>query len=307
MRKDKEVIRMNLKWLELFCYIIEEGSISAAARKAFISQPSVTKYIHELEEYYGSILFIRGNGSVIPTESGESLYLHAKPIIHQIENSLEAIQYIESKVQKQLNIGASYTLGEYIIPSVVALFKEKQPNLELQVTINNTRSILGMVENQEVDVAFVEGNVVDNNLTKHVVIEDEVVLIVSPTHPLAGSSGVRISELQQHAYIAREKQSSTRTIVEKQLKEKVPSLVLVPHMELNTTQAIKSAVQNELGYGFASSYSVKNEIANGSLHQVPVLGCNILRPFWTVQKPLRFKKPSIHEFQKTTENFLKWK
>ncbi|MEN0642374.1 LysR family transcriptional regulator [Alkalicoccobacillus gibsonii] len=288
---------MNLKWLELFCYIVEEGSLSAAGRRAYITQPSVTKYMNSLEDHYGSLLLHRTNGSVSPTSTGYELYEHAKTILSEYYNSLEAIEHLETGIQKQIIVGASYTIGEYIMPSVLARYQQLYPDSAIHLEINNTRTILRQLDNQQVDVAFIEGELTDQRLKKQVISYDHVQLVVGPTHPWAKRSSIYIKELMNEPYIARESKSSTRRIVERKLKERLNEYEVTPHLELNTNQAVKNAIQTGLGYGFASYYAVRHEIHHGLLVSIPLVNCKIERPFWRVKKPLRFEKPALETFE----------
>ncbi|MCM2675823.1 LysR family transcriptional regulator [Alkalicoccobacillus plakortidis] len=296
---------MNLRWLELFCLIVEEGSISAAGRSAYISQPSVTKYMHYLEEHYGAMLLHRGSGKVTPTEAGRVLYPHAKAIIQDYQNSLESVAFTDHKTKRDLKVGASFTLGEYMMPTVVAAFNQIHDDSDVQVTIQNTRTILKMLEDQQIDLAFVEGEIHTDSLRKQAMIEDKVILVVNPTHPWSKRTHILPQELREERYIAREPKSSTRIIVEKHLMVKQAGLKLEPHLQLNTTQAVKSAVQSGLGYGFLSHYAVQQEIQNGLLVHVPFANLSITRPFWSVVKPLRFEKPIVETFQQLTQQLLK--
>ncbi|MEK4563812.1 LysR family transcriptional regulator [Alkalihalobacillus sp. FSL R5-0424] len=288
---------MNLKWLELFCYIVEEGSLSAAGRRAYITQPSVTKYMNALEDHYGSLLLHRTNGSVSPTSTGHELYAHAKRILGEYYNSLEAVDYLETGIQKQLIVGASYTIGEYIMPSVLVRYQQAYPDSVIHLEINNTRTILRQLDNQQLDVAFIEGELTDQRLMKQVISYDDVQLVVGPAHPWAERSSVCIKELMNEKYIARESKSSTRRIVERKLKERYNEYDVTPHLELNTNQAVKNAIQSGLGYGFVSYYAVRHEIDHGLLMNVPLANCKIERPFWRVKKPLRFEKPALETFE----------
>ncbi|QQK76584.1 LysR family transcriptional regulator [Salicibibacter cibarius] len=296
---------MNLKLLELFCCIVEEGSISGAARRNYLSQPSATKSIRYLEEEYGALLFNREKGSISLTEVGKTLYPHAKAIIHEYHNSREAVRYKNEKVQSQLKVGASFTLGEYFLPSVISDYignTQLEDAGTVQLFIENTPNILEKLDDKEIDVAFVEGEVVNNNLIKEAIAYDEVILIVGSTHPWSTVPHVLTNELKNEKLIAREKNSGTRKIIAEHLEKKGVLKDIFSYMELNTTQAIKSAVRSGLGYGFASYYSVKQEIDNGLLIKVPIADLTISRPLWCVKKPLNFEKPAIKIFSRMVKD-----
>ncbi|QQK80512.1 LysR family transcriptional regulator [Salicibibacter cibi] len=290
---------MNIKLLELFCCIVEEGSISGAARRSYLSQPSATKSIRYLEEEYGALLFNRDKGSVSLTEVGETLYPHAKAIIHEYYNSREAVRYANERTQSQLKVGASFTLGEYFLPSVISKYignARNDDNGNMELFIENTPNILEKLENKEIDVAFVEGKVANDELVKEAIAYDELVLIVGTAHPWSNVPHILTNELKNERLIAREKNSGSREIITEHLEKKGTLQNIASYMELNTTQAIKSAVMSGLGYGFASYYSVEQEIENGLLVRVPIADLTISRPLWCVKKPLNFEKPAVKVF-----------
>ncbi|MBB6449975.1 DNA-binding transcriptional LysR family regulator [Geomicrobium halophilum] len=293
---------MNIKLLELFCLIVEEGSISGAARRAYQSQPSVTKSIRYLEDEYGALLFHREKGQISLTEVGHTLYPHAKAILSEYKNSVEAVRYQNEKIQSQLKIGASFTIGEYLLPSVISKYK-KQKDDQLQLFINNTPRILEMLEENVIDLAFVEGEVTGEAFNQRAIANDEIVLFVSPSDPWADRTHILTSDLKNHKLISREKDSGTRKIIQEHLANHRISPIS-PYLELSTTQAVKSAVQSGLGYGFASRFAVEQEIKNHLLVHVPVADLKISRPLWSVTKPLRFEKPAIETFLRMTKDML---
>lgn len=288
---------MNIYMFELFCCIAEEQSISGAARRAYISQPAVTKNLQHLEEEYGALLVHRQGGSIHLTKVGEALIPHAKAILQEYKNSMEAVQYSQRKYNNLLNVGASYTLGEYVMPSAIHAYSQSYENTSVRLTIQNTPNILDLLEDQEIDIAFVEGEIDNDRLNKEIVAKDEIVLVTAPSHPWAHRMHIVVNELYDDHMVAREASSATRKIIENRLAMKGIYPFITPYMELNTTQAMKRAIQYGIGYGFVSYYSVKQEIESGLLTRIPIIGVKVERPFWCVTKNLRFEKPAIAEFK----------
>ena len=128
---------MDIESYQLFCYAVEEKSISQAAKKAFISQPAATKKIQQLEEHYSTLLFERERGTLILTEAGQRLYEHAKLIIREYLDSIETIDMLHNRKRRTLRIGSSFTLGEYILPEIISAYSN--PDIDIKLSISNTR------------------------------------------------------------------------------------------------------------------------------------------------------------------------
>ncbi|SFE82660.1 LysR family transcriptional regulator [Alteribacillus iranensis] len=295
---------MNIQTFQLFCYAVEEKSISGAAKRAFLSQPAATKKIRQLEEHYSTSLFERDYTPLLLTAAGKRLYHYAKAMIENYHDSVEAISNIRNEGTHSLNIGSSYTLGEYVLPEIISAFQQKQPSTHLQLSISNTPTILSDLENRKIEIAFVEGGITNQELNKRVIAYDDIILIVAPGHPWAGKQIVP-NNLTQDRLIRRESNSATRQIIEDHLAKRLNTGRIKQTLELGTTQAIKSAVQSGLGYGFVSRLAVRQELRVGLLSEVQVSSIQIQRPLWTASRIQRFPKDSIGQFTAFVEYFLK--
>ncbi|SDI44398.1 transcriptional regulator, LysR family [Alteribacillus persepolensis] len=295
---------MNIQTFQLFCYVKEEGSISAAAKKAYLSQPAVTKKIRQLEEHYSTLLFDREHSSIVLTPAGERLYYHAKNIVKEYEQSVENIEELRGIHTQTLKIGSSYTLGEYILPEIISAFQQDYPALQIQLSISNTPAVLADLEEENIDLAFVEGNVQNPQLNKKVIASDHIVLIVSPKHPWAKKKHIVPRDLLSERMVKRERTSASRQIVEDHLSEKIDLSQIESTLELSTTQAIKSAVQSGLGYGYVSRLAVRQELQAGLLCEVDVSGVHIQRPLWVTSRVQRFAKESIAQFSDYVQHYL---
>ena len=153
VRKVREVVFLNIESLKMFCLVVDEGSISQAARLSFVSQPAVTRQINQLENFYGTLLFDRTEGKLKVTETGEILYPYAKSIVNDFYRSKEAIQLEMRKYNTNLQVGASCTIGEYLLPSLLGKFKKQKPDIKVTLTIKNTPGILRDLTNDVIDLA----------------------------------------------------------------------------------------------------------------------------------------------------------
>jgi LysR family transcriptional regulator, transcriptional activator of the cysJI operon len=287
---------MNIENLELFCLVVEEGSMSKAARLNFVSQPAITRQIQQLEDYYETLLFNRKDGKLEITEAGRVLYPLAKGITADFKGSKEVIQQVLGTENIRLQIGASLTIGEYLLPKLLGDFKEEEPEVQITLQIGNTPSILDLLRNNTIDLALVEGIVNDPQLVVKKFAEDELFLICSANHPWAGKTEVGIEELSLERMIWREKISGTRTIVENILENYGVLPQMENYMELGSTQSIKGAVVANLGISILSKMSISQELDNGTLHKLRIKGLPLKRNLWIVQRSKRYYRKGTDKF-----------
>ncbi|WP_077329019.1 LysR family transcriptional regulator [Virgibacillus siamensis] len=287
---------MNIDYLEMFCQVIEEGSISQAARIGYISQPAVTSKIRQLEKHYGTELFDRTGGKLQLTESGSALYPYAKEVIDLFNQSEEAVKVITNREVSTLNIGASLTIGEYLLPGILGEFQKKNRNLKLNLAIGNTPSIVAQLENREIDIALVEGIVTHDDFHIEKFTEDELIMVVPSNHRWNDRSEISIEELPQEKMIWREKNAGIREIVDNVLRENNVLEKVKSYMELGSTQSIKSAVEAGMGISILPKLSVKRELALGVIKHVTISDVRITRDLSVVKIASRFPKKSMNSF-----------
>lgn len=287
---------MNIESLKMFCLVVDEGSISKAARLSFVSQPAVTKQIKQLEELYNASLFERINGRLALSEEGKTLYPYAKEIVEYSKRSYEAIQELTSKQKTILNIGASLTIGEYLLPDLLGTFNKNNPDLKFSLSIGNTPNILSKLENNDIDIAFVESAVENEDFIRQKFADDELILVTSATHHWKGKVQISIHELLEEKMIWREADSGTREIVEDALKAHGILDQIKSTMELGSYQSIKSAVEADLGISILPKLTVARELRYGTICEIKVSDFHIPRDLWMVQKTHRFIKTGLKDF-----------
>ncbi|WP_373895245.1 LysR family transcriptional regulator [Virgibacillus natechei] len=287
---------MNIDYLKMFCQVIEEGSISQAARIGYISQPAVTSKIRQLEKHYDTELFDRTGGKLHLTESGSVLYPYAKEIIDFFNQSEEAVNGITNLEASTLNIGASLTIGEYLLPGILGEFQKKNRNLKLNLAIGNTPSIVAQLENRDIDIALVEGIVTHDDFYIEKFAEDELIMVIPSNHRWNDRSEISIEELPEEKMIWREKNAGIREIVENVLQENNVLEKVKSYMELGSTQSIKSAVEAGMGIGILPKLSVKRELELGVLKHVTISDIRITRDLSVVKIASRFPKKSMNSF-----------
>ncbi|MCU6599108.1 LysR family transcriptional regulator [Peribacillus frigoritolerans] len=287
---------MKLENLKMFCLVVDEGSISQAARLSFLSQPAVTRQIHQLENYYNTLLFDREEGRLRVTEAGKLLYPFAKAIVNDFNHSKEVIQQSTGKYNANLIVGASLTIGEYLLPSLLGRFKKQQPEIKVTLTIKNTPRVLEDLSNDVIDLALVEGLVENTDFIVDKFAEDELILVCPSDHPWKERKEIQLEELGNERMIWRESISGTRLIVENMLREHGVLEKIESYMEIGSTQAIKSAVEAGLGISILPRLTVARELEQGFLREVDISRIDMARNLWLVRKNKRFNKIGVSKF-----------
>jgi DNA-binding transcriptional LysR family regulator len=292
---------INLNQLRVFKAVFEEKSLTAAARRLRISQPAVSKQLAELEQTVGVVLVDRLPRGVQLTAAGEALERHARRIF-VAELAAEAeLAELMGLSRGRLAIGASTTIGSYLLPRVLGLFHVAHPRIELEVEIGNTAAIQQAVLDGRVDVGLTEGLVASESLEVDVFTRDEMVVIVPVRHPWAGRTHVEAGALKEVPVIARERGSGSRAIVEAALAERGVEIEFA--LSLGSTEAVKNAVAEGLGIGLVSRLSVALEVEVGRIAALPLHPRPILRDLHRIRLRGRNPSPATAQFQRELERF----
>lgn len=286
---------MHLQLL-VFTTVVEKKNFSRAAETLNLTQPAVSQQIHSLEDYYQVKLFERNNKRVELTQAGELLYPYAMQILRLHQEAYQSISDLLELVTGKLTIGASLTIGEYILPRLLAHFTKQYPDVEIAVTIGNTESIADSALTNRIDIGLVEGPVNPANLISTPFLEDELILIVPSNHRFASQSEVEVADLENEIFIVREAGSGTRFA----LTEILHSLHIRPRREIQfgSTQAIKEAVEFGLGVSIISKWSIQKELKLKTLSALRIRNHPLTREFSILWKKDRFQSRAMLEFSK---------
>jgi DNA-binding transcriptional LysR family regulator len=255
---------MNLNQLKVFCEVVERKGFTRAAEALYLTQPAVSRQVQELERYYGVELFEQIGKRIHPTEAGETLYRYAKDIFHTLDDLEVEVNQLKGLKAGHLRIAASATAGTYLLPPLLGKFKRKYPGVEVTLEIHNSQQVeQRLLEYQQLDLGVVERPVTEDALYWEAFEQDELVVIVSPDHRLAGQESVSAVELQKERLIVREQGSGTRTILDEEFARL--GLRMRPIMELGGTAAVKQAVAAGLGVSVVARRAISLELDAGLL------------------------------------------
>ena len=286
--------------LYIFKTVVDRKSFSLAAQDLYMTQSAVSQYIGGLEAYYGLRLFDRMHRRISLTEAGERLYRYAVEIEKICQEADKEMRSLAGSVSGRLHIGASLTIGEYLLPKLLAGFNQLYPSVDIAMDIFNTDQITHMVLEGQVDAGFIEGMMdLPAALDSHECGRDELI-IIAPGTGTQSDEIASIEMLMDKRWIVRESTSGTRTIFETFLRKHAydPSALNVG-MELGSTQAIKEAVKAGLGIAPISSLAVADEVSRGEFIILPLMEGPIKRSFSLITNRDKFKTY-------TTEKFLEF-
>ncbi|MCS7459442.1 selenium metabolism-associated LysR family transcriptional regulator [Paenibacillus doosanensis] len=274
---------LNFHQLHIFYTVAEKGSFSHAAQALHMTQPAVTMQVQSLEEYFGTKLFNRSTKKIELSEAGRTLLPYAKRSIDLMKETDIGMSKFTHMLEDRLYLGASMTVGEYILPRLLGPFGKEYPNISVSMKVINTRQILEEVLNHQLNFGLVEAEVQHPDVHVEAVMNDELVLILPKEHPLSACPSVQLEDVLQYSFVLREQGSGTRRVMEEELaKAGIDPGEMKIVMELGSTGAVKSAVEAGLGISILSQSSVKHEAALGVLQVKDIEGIRFSRSFYAI-------------------------
>jgi DNA-binding transcriptional LysR family regulator len=261
---------MNLHHLAVFHAVAETGSVAAAAESLHISQPAVSRQVRELEQAVASELFDRLPRGMRATRAGERLADYARRIFVLERQAETALQELRDLHAGELAVGASTTIGNYLMPAVLARDARPQPGGRGSREVGNTPEIQPRVLDGHLDVGLTEGLADADGLAARVFMSDQLVVVAAPDFVPAQDRRHRLEELAGLPWVTREPGSGTRAVLEQALA--AHDLQPRAAMSLASTEAIKRAVAAGAGIAVVSALTVESELARGDLVQLPVDG-----------------------------------
>lgn len=274
---------MNFHQLHIFYTVAEKGSFSAAAQALHMTQPAVTMQIQSLEDYFGTNLLHRSTKKIELSEAGRTLLPHAKRSVELVRQTDEAMSAFTQMLQGRLQLGASLTIGEYVLPRMLGPFARQYPDISIVMKVMNTTQIMDDILKHQLNFGLIEAPVHHPDMIVEPVMQDELKLVVPAGHALADRGEVELEDVLSYAFVLREKGSGTRQVMEDQLqKRNIDPQDMNVVMELGSTGAVKSAVEAGVGITMLSPSSVQHELALGLVHIVDIRGLEFKRQFYAI-------------------------
>ena len=288
--------------LRVFCAVAETKSFSKASELIHLTQPAVSLQIQAMEELYETRLFDRSGNAINLTPAGEVLYRRAKEILGLYAEAQRSISEITGAIKGSLSIGASSTIGNYLLPTIISSFKKKVPQVNISLVVNNTKTITERLNAGQTDIALVEGDESKQRFTVETLIDDEMVVIMSPAHPWAERRNVPAIELTKEPIILREEGSGTRQVILKYLDDHgIKQDQLKIALVMGSTEAIKGAVEEGIGVSIVSAWAARKALKHGLLKATTFKDLKFHRNFSIISPKRNYSTHTAKEFL----NFLR--
>jgi DNA-binding transcriptional LysR family regulator len=290
-------MRLSLRQLQIFRAIALSGSTTAAALSVPLSQSAASAALKELERALGARLFDRVGKRLLLNENGRALLPMALAVLDGAHSLETAFLPNAQGMPVELHIFASTTIGNYILPALLARFKKRVPAARLELQIGNTLDVATAVRDFETDIGFIEGPCHAKDIIVVPWLQDELVIVASPAHPLARVAGrrrLKVKELAGALWLLREEGSGTRETVEQAL---LPHLVNIPvSMTLGSSEAIKNAVAEGMGISCLSRSVVRNLLAAKRLSVLATVLPRLTRSFLMIRHERKVLSEPLRQF-----------
>jgi LysR family transcriptional regulator, low CO2-responsive transcriptional regulator len=284
---------VTLNQLASFLAVAREGSVSAAAEKLYVTQPSISAAVSALSKEVGVDLTERVGRGIGLTAAGEAFRPYAADVLGLIQQGRRAAQEAADSETKSLSIVAVATAAEYVVPLLLRAFSRLHPEIKLALEVENRAALFDRVLEHEVDVAIAGRPPDDQRIEGRAFLPNEIVLIAAPGDPLAGKKPVPPEQLADRVWLQREQGSGTRELLTDFLAEHD----LRPQtLTLGSNGAIKEAVRLGLGVSLQSKMAVEHDLADGTLVAIPVRGGLPRRQWYTLRSATVPPRPAVELF-----------
>lgn len=260
---------MDIKQLSYFLSTVKHGSLKAAAREHFVTQPAVTMQLKKLEEELGEKLYVRRGRRIVATQVGTYVVPYAEEVLQRIEALRTAVHGLKGLERGHLTLGNIDAASIYVLPSVFRSLRRKHPGVEIRVIVADTDHLIRTLESGEIELAIVTLPLSREGLEVVPIYRDDMVLVASPGHRLATERGHRrvLEVVSQTGLITYPADSTTRRLIEQVFLEN--GLQLRSSMEMSSPEAIKRLTEAGLGLSILPIKAVANEIRRGKLRSLP--------------------------------------
>lgn len=296
------MLPFTLQQLRILKAVATEKNFTKAAAVLYLSQPSLSKQIKNLEKNLDTLLINRERNKISLTESGKLLLQYSERILALCEESCRALIDLQNGDRGNLTVGASQTIGTYLMPRILALFAQNYPQIDLKIQVNSTRIIAKNIINREIDIAVIGGEISDDlkkNLTIEPFVHDELSLIISNSHPFAKKKKINKEDLYCLDFITLNSNSTIKKFIDNILiQNQIETKHLKTILQLNSIEGIKTAVSLGLGAAFVSSSAIEKEIKLKTIGILKIENITINRKLSIISNPECYKSKAFKFFSK---------
>jgi len=287
-------MQITLRQVEIFLAVVDAGNMTHAAKTISLSQSAISMALKELEDQLGGPLFDRSGRGLQLNDRGRLLYPRAHELMQRVGEIEQLLAPSNTELRGELVVAASSTIGNYLLPEILAQFWNDHPDVEIRTIVGNTQYVAQAIASCRADIGFVEGT----SITPHTELtpwrDDDLIIFAHPSHPLAGRRAVTIDQLLGCDWVLREAGSGTRAVFERALAERAADLHV--RMELGSSEAVKQAVQQNLGLGCLSQHVIADQLAAHQLVAMNVRGLNLHRTLFSILHRDKYRTPLLEAF-----------
>lgn len=287
---------MNVNKLQTFITLSECLNFTEAAEQLYCSQPSVSMQIQSIEEELGVPLFDRIGKKLYLTKQGEHFKPYAEQIINLLHSAKDHIRQLEDLSYGTLSFGASNFVGVYLLPRLLREYSTKFPNIKINMNITSSNHLIHMLDSNKVEFLILSDrvNLDEARYQRTTFYEDELVLIVNPSHPLAQKEECTLADLVNETFILKPEKSATRSYLDEQFR--MNGFAPSNYMEISNLEGIKQGVIHELGVSIVSSFAIQQEINSRLLVKIPIKEIQFLRGISYVHHCNKHLSPAAKQF-----------
>ncbi|MDR2254537.1 MAG: LysR family transcriptional regulator [Arthrobacter sp.] len=301
-------MQVNMQSLKIFLTVVETGSLSAAARELYMSQPSVSAHVRQLETSLSARLLDRGPSGAATTAAGEVLAARARDVLELLDALDDDVAEAQGRADQRLALGGTSTLGNYLLPRVLSRFQESHSlvpgrGVRAELRVGNAEQVTAWVLAGEVSVALMAGEVSHEALVCRPIFDEAMVLVSAPTHRLAGRVASP-EDLASERFILREVGSATRQQQEEALE--AWNLAQAPAWTVWGSEAAGEAVRSGLGLALVSEHVVARDLRSGDLARIRIQPAPARRPVTLVTMALGRLTPVEEQFVHLLTNTTSW-
>ena len=290
---------MTIRHLKIFLYVCETLNMTAAGVQLNMSQPAVSQAIKEVEEYFHVILFERFSKQLFITDSGKELReyaLHIVSLLDEVEVKLK-----NPEISGIVRIGANITIGTTLIHQYIKKYNEIHPLVNIMVSVNNSRRIEEMLNNNDLDFALMEETVRNTYLDSEVFCDDRMVVIAYPENKLCKKDIVTFEDLSKEKILLREKGAGVRDTFEHIAY--LRGIKFEPIWESSSTTALVNAVKEHIGIAVVPYQLVKQELEKGTIVEIKISDVNLGRKLTIVTNRHKYITEPVREFIELVRGF----
>ncbi|WP_043756784.1 LysR family transcriptional regulator [Imhoffiella purpurea] len=287
-------MNISLRQLRVFEAVARHLSYTRAAEELHLSQPAVSMQVRQLEEEIGLILFERLGKRILLTEAGEEVHQYSQAIDRSLIEMEEVMESLKGVNRGRLQVAVASTVN-YFAPRLLAIFQKRYPGITLKLVVTNREKLVHLLDGNAVDLVLMGLPPKTVEVESEVFMENPLVVVAPPDHPLAGERDIPLSRIAQEVFVMREEGSGTRQAMERFFAER--GLSIRHGMQMTRNEAVKQAVRSGLGLSVVSMHTIELELETRRLVVLDVEDFPDRRQWYLVYRQGKRLSPAARAFR----------